>query len=94
MLWALMKHAFYVMNQFFEECNVSGKIYRVQFGHHVKSLQHSNLSTDSIYSKLHQICQVLSNINMLTDTHTHTHTQSHLINFKHILCTATTISST
>lgn len=69
MLWALMKHAFYVMNQSFEECRVSGKMYKVQSGHNVKSLQHSNFSIDSIYSKLHQICQVVSNINMLTDTH-------------------------
>jgi hypothetical protein len=62
-----MKHAFYVMNQSFEECKVSGKKYKVQFGHHVESLQHSNLSADSIYGKLHQICQVVSNINMLTE---------------------------
>jgi len=76
MLWALMKHAFYVINQSFEEFKVAGKIYEVQLGHHVKSLQHSNLSTDPIYSKLHQICQVVSNIICLqTYTHTHTHTQ-------------------
>lgn len=71
MLRALMKHAFYVKNQSVEERKAFGKIYEVQFGHHVKSFQHSNLSTDSIYSKLHQICQVVSNINMFTDTHTH-----------------------
>jgi hypothetical protein len=38
MLWALMKHAFYAMNQSSEECKVSGKIYKVPFGHHVESL--------------------------------------------------------
>jgi len=89
MLWALMKHAFYVMNQSFEESRVFGKMYKVQFGHNVKSHQHSNLSIDSIYSKLNQICQVVSNTNMLTDTQT----VSHLINFKHILCAAITIGS-
>jgi hypothetical protein len=30
------------MNKSFEECKVSGKICKVQFGHHAKSLQHSN----------------------------------------------------
>jgi hypothetical protein len=71
MLWALMKHTFYIMNPSFKECKVSGKIYEVQFGHHMKSLQHSNLSIDSIYSKLHQIFQVVSNIKYAyRDTHT------------------------
>jgi hypothetical protein len=79
MPWALMKLAFYVMNQSSEECRVSGKIYKVQYGYHVKSLQHSNLSIDSIYSKLHQICQVVSNINMIAHTHTHTHTHTHSV---------------
>jgi hypothetical protein len=71
MLWALMKHELYVINQSFEECKVSGKLYKVQFGHHVESFQYSNLSTDSIYSTLHQIRQVVSNINMLAERHTH-----------------------
>jgi hypothetical protein len=70
MLWALIKHAFYAMNQPSEECKVSGKIYKVPFGHHVESLQHSNVSIDSIYSKLNQICQVVSNSNILTQRHT------------------------
>ena len=30
------------MNKSFEECKVSGNINKVQFGHHVKSFQHSN----------------------------------------------------
>jgi hypothetical protein len=85
-----MRPAFYVINQSLGECKVFGKFYEVQFGHHVKSLQHSNLSIVLTIPSFVKICQVTSIINMHTDRHIDT--LSPLINFKHI-CITTTISS-